>query len=618
MRGRAGPGRGRGPGGTPERGGAHKGGLVLGVTSRWLGLVLALVLVLPACGGGAGDGAKRSPGVLRRVAALLAGVPREAVVRLSAAETLHVSPSTRSFYRWRLYRSAWTDGEVLLPKGAELYAAIGRAADDGLDPRSYGLDMARAMRVRLDSTKLTPRARTALLGELDLVLTEGFGRYTRDLIQGTVDPEKAGLSWRIPRDTTLEEDVLKAVRAEPAERVVARLRPAVPYYGRLVQALAQFRAVEARGGWTQVPAPPRPLRPGRTGGASVVALRQRLLAADDSGEARLAGYGAARPDMFDDSLQEALGHFQRRNAIDGDSALGTLTLRELNYTVAERIADLRLNLDRWRWLPRELGRRYIVVNVAGFQLEMIEDGHAVEAMHVVVGKTGWKTPIFADTMESLIVNPSWNVPPSIAQDEVRPALRRDRGYLVAHHMDVVKGERVVDASSVDLSREGGYRFRQRPGPDNALGQLKFVLPNNDNIYLHDTPAGQLFSLTDRAFSHGCIRLEKPQELARLLLERVTNTPPQELDAILATGAETPIKFREGVPIYILYFTAWVDEDGTVHFLHDVYGRDEQLEPERQKQLEHPVPAGRVSIGPARSERLDGSTRFAGSAGGSPR
>ncbi len=454
------------------------------------------------------------------------------------------------------------------------------------------------MVVRLDSTKLSSAARAALLGQLDLVLTEGFGRYARDLIQGTVDPQKTGLSWRIPRDTTLELDVLKAVRTEPVDSLLARLRPVAPYYGRLVQALARYRVLEASGGWPQVPPPARRPRAGQHGGATIVALRQRLLVPADSGESRLARLGVARPDVFDDSLRAALVHFQSRNGIDEDGALGALTLRELNYTVADRIADLRLNLDRWRWLPRDLGERYIVVNVAGFQLEMIEGGHPSEVMHVVVGKQGWKTPLFADTMTSLIVNPSWNVPPSIAADEVVPGIRRDPGYLVAHHMDVVKRERVVDASSVDLTRPGAYRFRQRPGPDNALGQLKFMLPNNDNIYLHDTPAGQLFSLTDRAFSHGCIRLEKPKELARLLMERVTGTPPEQLEAILATGVETPIKFREGVPVYILYFTVWVDEDGTVRFLHDVYGRDLQIEPQRQQQLEHPAPAGRVSAVPA--------------------
>jgi murein L,D-transpeptidase YcbB/YkuD len=233
------------------------------------------------------------------------------------------------------------------------------------------------------------------------------------------------------------------------------------------------------------------------------------------------------------------------------------------------------------------------VNVAGFELEMIEDGRPAEIMNVVVGKEGWNTPIFSDTMESLIVNPSWNVPPSIAREEVLPAMQRDPGYLVAHHFDVLTNERVVEPSSVDFSRADTYRFRQRPGPDNALGRLKFLFPNSDNIYLHDTPAGRLFSLTDRAFSHGCIRVERPNDLARALLHRVTDTSAEGLDAIIASGAETTIRFREGVPVYILYFTAWVDEDDTVHFLHDVYGRDEKLEPERQKKLEHPAAAGRV-------------------------
>ena len=252
---------------------------------RRRGMALAALLLplsLWSSGCGAADGqTPGASGVLRRVSALLARVPRESIVRLTPTDTLHISAATKGFYRWRLYRSAWTDGERLLPKGKELYAAIGRATEDGLDPRSYGLDMAHAMMVRLDSTKLTAKGRAALLGELDLVLTEGFGRYARDLIQGTVDPDKEGVDWRIRRDTTLKLDVLKAVHAEPAEHVLARLRPAAPYYGRLVRALADYRAEEARGGWPQVPAPARPVRSRASGGATVLALRQRLLVGDD-------------------------------------------------------------------------------------------------------------------------------------------------------------------------------------------------------------------------------------------------------------------------------------------------------------------------------------------------
>jgi murein L,D-transpeptidase YcbB/YkuD len=552
--------------------------------------VLLLALGLSAACRGGGEEAER--GVVERVTALLAHVPRESVVRLSPEDTLHVSAATRQFYRWRLNRSAWTNGKRLLPQGKQIHEAIGLAGDDGLSPRSYGWDIARAMVARLDSVTLSAEQRAALLGELDLVLTEGFGRYARDLIQGTIDPDQGGLDWRIPRDTTLAENVLKAARSERVAEIVARLRPATPHYGRLLLALARYRAVEARGGWPQVPAPEPGVRAGLARGATVAALRLRLLAGEDTVESRRARYGEAHADLFDDSLRAALARFQSRNGIDEDGALGANTLRELNHSVEDRIADLRLNLDRWRWMPRELGARYIVVNVAGFELELIEDGRAVENMSVVVGKEGWNTPIFSDTMESLVVNPSWNVPESIATEEILPGLRRDPGYLAAHHFDVLIGERVVNVAQVDLSKSDTYRFRQRPGPDNALGRLKFLLPNSDNIYLHDTPAGHLFSRAERAFSHGCIRLEQPEALARALLQRVTGTAAEELDTLLAGGKETTIRFREGVPIYILYFTAWVDEDGTVRFLHDVYGRDEKLEPQRQRLLEHPTPAGR--------------------------
>ena len=557
-------------------------------------LLLAVGLGFTACDVRDQGEPESERGLLQRVTALLASVPQDSIVRFTDTDTLHVGAATKAFYRKRVYRSAWTDGQRLLPQGEKLFAGIGRAGEDGLDPGSYGFDMASAMVARLDSTTLGDAQRADLLGELDLVLTEGFSRYARDLVQGTIDPTKGGLDWRIPRDTTLEEDVLKAARTEPLDEIVARLRPAVPYYDRLLKALASYREVEARGGWPNVPAPEHPVKRSQAGGATPIALRERLRLADDTSESRLARFGEANPDIFDDSLLAALAHFQSRNGIDEDGVLGANTLRELNHSVEDRIADLRLNLDRWRWLPRELGERYIVVNVAGFELEMIEEGRPVEIMDVVVGKEGWNTPIFSDTMEFLIANPSWNVPASIAQEEILPALRRDPRYLATHHFDVLIGDRVVDPASVDFSNADTYRFRQQPGPDNALGRLKFMLPNSDNIYLHDTPAGQLFSRTDRAFSHGCIRIEKPEELARALMQRVTGTPPEKLDAILAGGEEKTIRFDEGVPVYILYFTAWVDEDGTVRFMHDIYGRDDMLEQERQKKLEHPAAARRGS------------------------
>ena len=333
-----------------------------------------------------------------------------------------------------------------------------------------------------------------------------------------------------------------------------------------MQVMERYRQSAARGGWQQIPrdldAAPGEAAPG------VVLLRERFLRGPDPVEARLANAGAARADYFDDQLVEAVKHFQERHSIEADGRLGPATIRELNHTIEERIAELQLNMDRWRWLPHEMGEKHVIVNVAGFELEVVQGGKVVDSMNVVVGQQNWHTPIFADTMEYLVVNPYWNVPPSILEDEIMPALEQDPNYLARNDM-----ERTSD---------GGVR--QRPGPKNALGRFKFMLPNKDNIYLHDTPAGHLFSRARRDFSHGCIRLERPRDMAELVMRTATQRSPSELDALLETNDEKWIKLDEQLPVYILYFTAWVQEDGTVRFHHDVYGRDERLEEQAEEKL----------------------------------
>jgi murein L,D-transpeptidase YcbB/YkuD len=314
--------------------------------------------------------------------------------------------------------------------------------------------------------------------------------------------------------------------------------------------------VSAQGGWPAVPGG----EAARGDSSDVVSLlRARLAASEDLREAALAQRGAARPAVFDHDLFLALQHFQQRHAIDADGALGARTLEELNHSVAERIAEVRINLDRWRWLPHDLGRMYVMVNVAGFEMSVVENDRSIEEMNVVVGQEGWETPIFADTLEHLIVNPYWNVPPSIVEEEMANLID-DPTYLVRNNF-----ERTDD---------GG--LRQRPGPKNALGQFKFQFPNADNIYLHDTPADQLFSLTSRAFSHGCIRLERAHDLAYLLGGKLAGKTPEQIDRLAATGSEQWVTFKRKIPIYILYFTTWVDDDGTLRFHHDVYGLDETL------------------------------------------
>jgi murein L,D-transpeptidase YcbB/YkuD len=269
--------------------------------------------------------------------------------------------------------------------------------------------------------------------------------------------------------------------------------------------------------------------------------------------------------------------------------VGAETLEAMNVPAQERLLQVLLNLDRWRWLPRELGERYVLVNVAGFELAVMENHAPVLRMNVVVGKDGWRTPFFQDSLEFIVVNPYWNVPPSIVRRDLVPAVERDPGYLARNGYEVLnRSGRRVDPYAVNVSSDA-YTIRQRPGSNNALGEVKFVFPNAMNIYLHDTPAKHLFERSRRAFSSGCIRVEKPRELAEYLLRTATTTPPGTYERLRETGREQWVELDEKLPIYILYFTAWADEQGSVRFYQDVYRRDSAMSHLARAKLGPPSP-----------------------------
>jgi murein L,D-transpeptidase YcbB/YkuD len=524
---------------------------------------LAGLAMLSACSIAGGDEA----GTQDHLQALLQNADSSSVVALVMGDTLHLSEATIEFYRQRKYRPVWSEGDKLSERGQRLRAVLANTERDGLSPLRYRFDVAQKMTAAFEEegdAELSEQLEARYGGELDLLLTEGFTRYALDLATGTLDPEEGGLKWKIPRGGVPRENLLRALeKGNDAEQIIDKVRPNAPQYRRLMHVLSRLNDAKQRGGWQAVQAGDV-----AAGDSSpvVAALRQRLMASEDQREAAMAARGQQRAMVFDRDLLLALKHFQERHGIDGDGRIGEKTLEELNHSVDDRIAEVKLNLDRWRWLPHDLGKMYILVNVAGFEMSVVENNRAIEEMNVVVGKPGWATPIFADTLEHLVVNPYWNVPPSIAQDEIMPAIAQDPGYLARNNM-----ERTSD---------GG--FRQRPGPTNALGEFKFLFPNEHDVYLHDTPADALFSRSSRAFSHGCIRLERPRDLAYLLGQKLADKSPEQIDRLSDMSTEQWINLKRKIPVYVLYFTTWVDDDGTVRYHHDVYGIDEQFEDQRVK------------------------------------
>jgi murein L,D-transpeptidase YcbB/YkuD len=518
-------------------------------------VAIALMVPLAACNRD-GSHAARIPKGATDLTPALGSAKAGTTLKLASGDTMSVSDATLKFYASRGNKAAWTDDDGLTDDGEAVYSAIASASQDGLDPALYHYGTAQKIASSASQS-------AGSLADLDLVLTEGITRYANDLAQGAIDPKSENLDWRIPRERAPEQGVLNALSTgATASDVLAALRPKGNHYLRFMQALKQYRDVEKAGGWGTVPTDLSV----KAGAAApgVTSLRNRLMKSPDPTEARLAKTGSARPDYFDKDLQQALAHFQDRHAIEPDGALGARTIHELNETAQSRADELALNMDRWRWLPHDLGNRYILVNVAGFEMEVDENDKTILAMNVVVGQNNWKTPIFADTMENMVVNPSWNVPQSIMDAEISPAMARDPNYLASHNME--------------LTAQG--TARQLPGDDNALGQFKFNFPNKDNIYLHDTPAKSLFSRTARNFSHGCIRLENARALADLLMVKAAHQDSTELNGMLASGQERWVKFQDKWPVYILYFTAFVKDDGTVRFHHDVYGRDEKLQDDK--------------------------------------
>jgi L,D-transpeptidase YcbB len=473
-------------------------------------------------------------------------------------------------------RLLWVHGGELSDRGEDLLDAIREAWREGIEPEAYRDSTVESALARLESTRNAPAAARS-----ELLLSDAFLRLADRLARGSGDP-RAGLTWDIDPGEVDHAQLLRnlADGSSPGEELDG-LRSRLPWYEPMVEALEVYREIEQNGGWPRVPTG-QTVALGDTS-AAVAAVRERLAASPEERVRELAE-GADEPEVFDERLAGAVAAFQEHHGIAVDSVVGPGTLAAMNVSAADRVAELRLNLDRLRRLPPELGSRAILVNVAGYELVVLEGDEPVMQMDVVVGQPEWRTKIFEGELEYLVVHPYWHVPASIEAAEILPAVREDPSYLEREHLVVVNpadsyGPPVptddIDWDDVD-PESFPYDFRQEPGPWNALGAVKFMFPNEYNIYLHDSPARELFQRHARAFSHGCIRVEKPLELARYLLEHASDMPLDELDDLLAEGERTQIDLTENVPVYIAYFTAWVDADGAVHFYPDVYDLDEPL------------------------------------------
>jgi len=469
----------------------------------------------------------------------------------AGGEPLHSPDAVRQFYRATGFRPGWSAPSGVLPAAAALAGFLDeQIPSDGLAPEDYH---ALPIRRLLEPGRSSAPADRA---ELDLLLTDAFLSAGHDLVQGRVPPRAVHPGWSMAGRTADLPAVLAQalVRRRVGEALIA-LRPATAQYGRLRQALARYRQLGERGGWPS-PLPQRTLHPGDAG-AEVLALRARL-----SAEVELAP--AADSMRYDSALVDAVRRLQRRHGLTDDGTVGPATRAALNVAVYQRVRQLRASLERERWLPATLGRRYVAVYIPAFELQAMDSGRVALESRVVGGKTGWHTPIFSSPMTSVIFNPYWNIPPSILGKEVLPRQARDPSYFSREGIEAVRDG-------------GGVRYRQVPGPRNPLGEVKLVFPNPYNVYLHDTSTPSLFARDERAFSHGCIRVAKPLELAQFALAGNAGWTRDSVLAAARLTVERPVRLAQPLPVYVFYRTAWVDDTGEVHFRRDLYDLDARLE-----------------------------------------
>jgi murein L,D-transpeptidase YcbB/YkuD len=504
---------------------------------------------------------------------------RERVEAISSGSTAQIDGetirSTRALprlYEANGFRPLWDP-----PRLRSLLDAIEDAEGDGLRPVDYHYPALQRLAPGLERAPAVQRV------SVDMLATDAYALLLYHLYFGKVDPVAIESTWNFAQPVVSEDEgiafVLERIRANRVRSSLAEARPDNFLYGAGREALSQYRSIAALGGWPQIPAGPT-LKPGMTD-PRVTLLRERLAL---TGDFALVDRSVppATPDTFDPALEQALRHFQRRHRIEVDGAVGPGTLRELNVPVERRIDQIRLNLERGRWVLHEVDNgELIVVDIAGFTVRQLRDRKVVWQTRAVVGKPYRETPIFRSAIDHVVFNPTWTVPPGIVAKDILPGLRRGEDVLRRKKLKVLDlSGREIPASSIQVPPPGSTRFpyilRQDAGPDNALGVVKIMFPNPHFVYLHDTPSKSLFDEDTRAFSSGCIRTERPLDL----VERLFAADPQwnraAIDAAVAAGSTRTVRLPKPVPVLLIYWTVDRDDDGSVVFRPDVYRRDARL------------------------------------------
>jgi murein L,D-transpeptidase YcbB/YkuD len=479
----------------------------------------------------------------------------------------------------RLYESAhfvplWIKGGEPTSQATYLMEALRASRLKGLNPSDYDAES-------LATTSRSLKGASALAqASFDAALTQSIMQYISDLRVGRVNPKhlKVDIDVQSKKYDLPEFIARQVVSAGNIQSVLDQIEPPYAGYRRIENTLKQYLDLAAKGDGAKVPAGTRTIAPGDTyAGTADLAARLQLLGDFPQGGSF---------DSYSGALVEGVKHFQARHGLAADGKLDAATLRELNTPLSERVQQIDDALERWRWMPTEFQQPPVLVNIPEFRLRAYSDDHRLAfSMNVVVGKAApTQTPVFTDDIKFIVFRPYWNVPPGILRRTVIPGILKSSGYLARERFEVTDSSGKLVSPNDDLVaglRSGKYFVRQKPGPTNALGLIKFMFPNTYSVYLHSTPSTELFSRSRRDFSSGCIRLEKPAELASFLLRnQLDGQQPWTLELVqnaMDSGRDNrQVNLTMKIPVLILYVTAVAEEDGTVHFFDDIYGHDKRL------------------------------------------
>lgn len=487
----------------------------------------------------------------------------QALDELKATGVLSMEDEVHSFYARRDGKPFWNTDAL---RKAYLNQ-LNQTEKDGLRPEDYHLQ---ALKELQETAPESPQDHA----HLEILLSDSFLNLAHDLFYGKLDPRELHEIWDVERESLQLDSIANNIENDnQLTALLEDLRPNHPVYQGLVQSLSEIRESlkEEQPVFDQIPTG-EAIEPGDTD-SRIPAIGARLQQLDFLDTSVDLGSTTYTPE-----LEEAITAFQQSKHMAADGIIGKTTLRELNMTLEDRYKQVLVNLERWRWYPRDLGQHYILINIPQYKLVVVKDGDTIRSHNVVAGTKQRQTPIFSDQLDHIVLNPTWTLPPTIKSEDVLPKAANDPSYFANNNMIVssAQGE-TVDPSTVDWSSSAArnYTITQRPGATNPLGRVKIMYPNQYSIYLHDTPAQGLFERSERAASSGCVRVEGALELAQYVVQNQPSGSKEEIDSVLQTGKTTNVSISEPIKVYHFYWTAW-REAGETQFTEDVYSMDQKI------------------------------------------